>query len=60
MSGRALVTGGRGFAGSHLLELLEQPVAPSREVLDLLDTAATRAPVRHAAPDLIFRLAALA
>jgi GDP-4-dehydro-6-deoxy-D-mannose reductase len=60
VSGRALVTGAGGFAGSHLLELLDDPVAPSREELDLLDPSATRAALRDASPGVIFHLAALA
>ena len=44
-STRALVTGGSGFAGGHLLERLDDPAAPhSREQLDLLDARATRRP----------------
>ena len=60
MSGRALVTGGAGFAGSHLVRLLGDPVAPSRTELDLLDPVATRGAVREAAPQTVFHLAALA
>ena len=37
VSGAAFVTGGAGFAGTHLLELLPGATAPSREELDLLD-----------------------
>jgi GDP-4-dehydro-6-deoxy-D-mannose reductase len=54
------VTGGSGFAGRHLLERLDEPVAPSRDELDLLDPEATSAAVREAAPDVVFHLAALA
>jgi GDP-4-dehydro-6-deoxy-D-mannose reductase len=60
VSGRVLVTGAGGFAGSHLVELLDDPVAPSREELDLLDPSATRAAVRDASPRVVFHLAALA
>ena len=60
VSGRAFVTGGTGFAGSHLLELLPGATAPSREELDLLDAAAVRAAVRESAPDAVWHLAALA
>lgn len=60
MTGRTLVTGAGGFAGRHLLDRLEDPVAPTREELDLLDPAATRAAVRHTAPSVVFHLAALA
>jgi GDP-4-dehydro-6-deoxy-D-mannose reductase len=57
---RVLATGGSGFAGRHLLELLDDPVAPSHEELDLLEPAATREAVRDAAPEVVFHLAALA
>ena len=60
MSARALVTGGSGFAGRHLLERLVDPVAPTRQELDLLDARATRAAVREAAPEVVFHLAAIA
>jgi GDP-4-dehydro-6-deoxy-D-mannose reductase len=56
----ALVTGGAGFAGRHLLELLPDAIAPIREELDLLDAGAVRAAVRDAAPGAVFHLAALA
>jgi GDP-4-dehydro-6-deoxy-D-mannose reductase len=46
--------------GSHLLELLDDAVAPSREELDLLEPTATRDAVREAAPQTVFHLAALA
>ena len=59
-SGRALVTGGAGFAGRHLLELLPDANAPSREQLELLDPEAVRAAVRAATPATVFHLAALA
>jgi GDP-4-dehydro-6-deoxy-D-mannose reductase len=55
------VTGGGGFAGRHLLELLgPDAVAPDRDELDLLDAAAVRAAVAQAAPAAVFHLAALA
>jgi GDP-4-dehydro-6-deoxy-D-mannose reductase len=55
------VTGGAGFAGRHLLDLLgEGTVAPSREELDLLDGPAVRAAVRDSMPTTVFHLAALA
>jgi GDP-4-dehydro-6-deoxy-D-mannose reductase len=57
---RAFVTGGAGFAGHHLLALLPDAVAPSREELDLLDAGAVRAAVREAAPEVVFHLAAVA
>ena len=60
MSGRTLVTGAGGFAGRHLVERLDSPVAPAREELDLLDAEATRRAVREAAPEVVFHLAAQA
>jgi GDP-4-dehydro-6-deoxy-D-mannose reductase len=54
------VTGSAGFAGRHLLELLPDAVAPSREELELLDADAVLAAVREAAPAAVFHLAALA
>jgi GDP-4-dehydro-6-deoxy-D-mannose reductase len=60
VTGPALVTGGAGFAGRHLLALLSDAVAPSRAELDLLDAGAVRAAVRDAAPTVVFHLAALA
>ena len=60
MSGRAFVTGGAGFAGTHLLDLLPGATAPSREDLDLLDGDAVRTAVRESAPDTVWHLAALA
>jgi GDP-4-dehydro-6-deoxy-D-mannose reductase len=60
VSGAAFVTGGAGFAGRHLLALLRDAVAPTREELDLLDAAAVRAAVREAAPEVVFHLAARA
>jgi GDP-4-dehydro-6-deoxy-D-mannose reductase len=55
----ALVTGGSGFAGRHLVSLLPGALAPSRAELDLLDADAVRATVREAAPEVVFHLAAL-
>ena len=64
MTGRPLVTGGGGFAGRHLLALLqetgEEPAAPSSGELDLLDADAVRAAVGELAPGRVFHLAALA
>jgi GDP-4-dehydro-6-deoxy-D-mannose reductase len=60
VSSRPFVTGGLGFAGGHLLALLGEATAPSRDELDLLDAAAVRGAVRAAAPDVVFHLAALA
>jgi GDP-4-dehydro-6-deoxy-D-mannose reductase len=57
---RAFVTGGAGFAGRHLLALVPDAVAPSREELDLLDADAVRGAVHEAAPEAVFHLAALA
>jgi GDP-4-dehydro-6-deoxy-D-mannose reductase len=59
-----LVTGGHGFAGRHLLDVLrdqgEEVSAPGRTELDLLDADAVLAAVRTQAPATIFHLAALA
>ena len=60
VSGRAFVTGGGGFAGRHLLELLPGATAPSRDELDMLDGAAVRAALREAAPEAVWHLAAQA
>jgi GDP-4-dehydro-6-deoxy-D-mannose reductase len=60
VSGAAFVTGGAGFAGRYLLELLPGATAPSRDELELLDAAAVRAAVRDAAPEAVWHLAALA
>jgi GDP-4-dehydro-6-deoxy-D-mannose reductase len=54
------VTGGAGFAGDHLLELLPGAIAPRRDELDLLDAAAVRTAVRETGPAAVFHLAALA
>jgi GDP-4-dehydro-6-deoxy-D-mannose reductase len=59
-SGRAFVTGGGGFAGRHLLALLDGVVAPSHAELDLLDAGAVRRALAAAAPERVFHLAALA
>jgi GDP-4-dehydro-6-deoxy-D-mannose reductase len=56
----AFVTGGGGFAGGHLVALLDGAVAPSRAELDLLDAEAVRRAVVEAAPERVFHLAALA
>jgi GDP-4-dehydro-6-deoxy-D-mannose reductase len=64
VSERPLITGGGGFSGRHLVELLrargQDPAAPEREELELLDAAAVRAAVRELGPPAVFHLAALA
>ena len=64
MAGPALVTGGGGFAGSHLVRHLRdhggEVVAPSSAEVDLRDAEATRALVRDSRPARVFHLAALA
>jgi GDP-4-dehydro-6-deoxy-D-mannose reductase len=64
LSGPPLVTGGAGFAGSHLVALLrergEAPAAPPRAELDLLEPDAVRAAVRELQPRVVFHLAAQA
>jgi GDP-4-dehydro-6-deoxy-D-mannose reductase len=59
-AGTAFVTGGGGFAGGHLVALLDGAVAPSRAELDLLDAEAVRRAVAESAPERVFHLAALA
>jgi GDP-4-dehydro-6-deoxy-D-mannose reductase len=60
MTGPAFVTGGAGFGGRHLLELLPDAISPSRSELDLLDAGAVHSAVRQASPAVVFHLAALA
>jgi GDP-4-dehydro-6-deoxy-D-mannose reductase len=62
LTGVSFVTGGAGFAGRHLVELLGleglEPAAPSSADVDLLDRAAVEAALRAVAPTAIFHLAA--
>jgi GDP-4-dehydro-6-deoxy-D-mannose reductase len=58
VSDRAIVTGGAGFAGRHLLGLVPDALAPTRTELDLLDPRAVRDTLRGSAPSLVFHLAA--
>ena len=64
MSGRPFVTGGRGFSGRHLIDVLrsrgQDPEAPGRDELELLDAEAVRAVVRALQPPAVYHLAALA
>jgi GDP-4-dehydro-6-deoxy-D-mannose reductase len=58
-AGTALVTGGSGFAGQHLVELLGQSArAPASSELDLCDAAAIGAAVAEAQPTAVLHLAA--
>ncbi len=62
-TGAALITGGGGFAGTHLVERLSgaggpPPVAPPRSELDLCDSDAVRRLVAELRPAAIFHLAA--
>ena len=61
-AGTPFVTGGSGFAGRHLVELLtaagNAPVTPPSSELDLLDRSAVAAALRAARPGAIFHLAA--
>ena len=58
-TGSSLVTGGRGFAGRHLVELLGDGVhAPSSAELDLCDATAVRAAIAELEPATVFHLAA--
>lgn len=59
----ALLSGGAGFVGRHLLELLRSEewdvVAPPKEELDFRDRAAVDRLVADSVPDAVFHLAAL-
>lgn len=60
---RALVTGGEGFVGRHLVASLGQRgaaeiLAPTRRECDFLDRAATRSLLAATRPDLLIHLAA--
>ena len=60
----ALVTGGGGFAGRHLVALLDERgdevIAPTSGDVDLRDAASVRALVREQQAERVFHLAALA
>ncbi|MGI8607163.1 MAG: GDP-mannose 4,6-dehydratase [Gaiellaceae bacterium] len=58
MSGRILVTGARGFAGSHLMRRLGERAVPA--AVDVLDADAVRAAVRAERPLAVVHLAAAA
>lgn len=62
LTGAPFVTGGSGFAGRHLVEVLSSagraPVTPPSSELDLLDRPAVAAALRATAPGVIFHLAA--
>jgi GDP-4-dehydro-6-deoxy-D-mannose reductase len=64
LSVRPFVTGGAGFSGTHVLEVLrsrgQDPMAPDHDELELLDASAVRAAVREATPTAVYHLAAQA
>ena len=55
--GTTLVTGARGFAGSHLMDRLPGAVGWSRRDVDLLDREAVRARIRELKPTQIYHCA---
>ncbi len=59
---RVLVTGGGGFLGSHLVELLEKReavvLAPRQREYDLVETEQVRAMYAELKPEIVFHLAA--
>jgi GDP-4-dehydro-6-deoxy-D-mannose reductase len=57
-AGAALVTGGSGFVGRHLVGELDGALAPTHVELDLLDAWALRRALAEAGPACVFHLAA--